>query len=417
MPEPTRDRIEDALDRFAQAAAAASSESRERGAAAADGGRRRLGGDALTVLVLGTPGSGKSATANSLLNERVASVSPLQSEGGRPVLAARKPPAEEGGGGPPQVTVAVVDTPSLIASPEAGDDDAGGGVSTAAATALGRALSGRPIDAVLFVDRLDGFPVASSSETRALAKAYTSALGAGIWDKATIVLTHGRMTSVPGGGSLEDYAATRAAELRSVLRRAGARASSAPLPALLADNASRCPTNDAGEPVLLDGEPWLPSLWEAVVDSALQQGGDGDDDSTAIGTISPYFPDVSKATRAADPNRRGLWLIPVLFAAQVLLRHVVIDKVLGDDACRGDRDGPFPPSVVRMKLKQRKQGKAVIAGGKGDGDATVVEPAAAAAAALRRRRAAAAAAAAKKKAAAAAARKAAGSSSDEEDSD
>ena len=382
MPEPTRDRIEDALERFAQASSASSTS----GSAAAP---------TLTVLILGTPGSGKSATANSLLNERVALVSPLQSEVGRPVLAARRPPA-----GSPQVTVAVIDTPALVASAELGDDDAGGGVSLAAAGALGNALSGRPIDAVLFVDRLDGFPL--GSEELALAKAYTSAFGAGIWEKATLVLTHGRLNCPPGGASLDDFAASRAAELRSLLRKAGA-TSQAPLPALLADNGSRCAKNATEEPILLDGEAWLPAVWEAIVDSSI---------SSTDGTVSSYVPDAAKARKAADPNRKKLWLVPLMLAAQLALRWFVVERVISDDGCKGDREGPFSSAVARMNLQaKREERKKGGGGGKAKGGAAAGAGknkkgdggggGDAAAALQRRRRAAAAAAAAKRKRAAA----------------
>lgn len=398
MPEPTRDRVEDALERFAQTAAAAAAQTASSDPTSAP---------TLTVLVLGTPGAGKSATTNSLLNERVARVSPLQSEAARPVLAARRPP-----GNSPAVTVAVIDTPSLVASAEFGDDDAGGGVSLAAAGALGNALSGRPIDAVLFVDRLDGPPLGAFE--LALAKAYTSAFGAGIWDKTTLVLSHGRLNCPPGGfASTDDYAAARAAELRAVLRRAGASAapSTAPLPALLADNGSRCARNEAEEPVLLDGEAWVPAVWEAIVDSALYSpsspGG-----ATAV--VAPFIPDAAKARKAADPDRRRLWLVPVLLAAHLALRWFLVERVIADDGCRGDREGPFPSAVARAKLQAKREerkrkgsggggksggggggkgaGAGKKSGGGGGGDA--------AAALQRRKRAAAAAAAAKRKRAA-----------------
>ena len=378
MPEPTRDRIEDALDRFAQVAAAAGGETASR--------------KTLTVLVLGTPGSGKSATTNSLLNERVAQVSPLQSESGRPVLAARRPPA-----GSPQVTVAIIDTPSLVASPEFGDDDAGGGVSCAAANALGNALSGRPIDAVLFVDRLDGFPIGKFES--ALAKAYTAAFGAGLWDKATLVLTHGRLTCPPGGASLDDFAASRAAELRAALRKAGASSSTAQLPALLAENGSRCPKNAAEEPILLDGEPWLPAVWEAIVDSSLSSN-----DAPSGHGVSPFVPDSAKARKAADPNRKKIWLVPLLLAAQLALRWLVVERVIAADGCKGDKEGPFSDAVAKLNLRmmreERKGGKGKGSSGSGKGGSGKKSGGggdAAAAALQRRKRAAAAAAAAKRK--------------------
>lgn len=124
--DPTRDRIEAALDRLVSA-----------------------GRDCVSVLVVGAPGGGKSALSNALLNERVAALHPLTRELERPVLAARV--ADLGGGGTARVTL--IDTPGLA------DGD---GPSPDAARALGGALAGRPLDAVLYVDRLDGYRVDES---------------------------------------------------------------------------------------------------------------------------------------------------------------------------------------------------------------------------------------------------------------
>ena len=98
------------------------------------------------MLIVGPPGGGKSALANALLNERVATLHPLQSELERPVLAARLAPGL-GVAGDRVARVTVIDTPGLA--------DAGGAAADAG-RALGAALAGRPLDVLLYVDRLDG---------------------------------------------------------------------------------------------------------------------------------------------------------------------------------------------------------------------------------------------------------------------
>jgi hypothetical protein len=42
-----------------------------------------------------------------------------------------------------------------------------------------------------------------------------------------------------------------------------------------------------------------------------------------------------------NPNRRRLWLLPFLIAAQVALKVLVIDRVITADSWKGDRNGEY----------------------------------------------------------------------------
>jgi predicted GTPase len=59
----------------------------------------------LTILVMGKGGVGKSSTVNSIVGERVATVSAFQSEGLRPMMCSRTRAG---------FTLNIIDTPGLI---------------------------------------------------------------------------------------------------------------------------------------------------------------------------------------------------------------------------------------------------------------------------------------------------------------
>ena len=65
------------------------------------------------------------------------------------------------------------------------------------------------------------------------------------------------------------------------------------------------------------------------------------------------------AQAKANPNRKGKWLIPLVLAAQIAFKVLVLDRVLEEDGLTGDQYGPYDPEFVaeeRDRLKHRKVG-------------------------------------------------------------
>ena len=72
----------------------------------------------------------------------------------------------------------------------------------------------------------------------------------------------------------------------------------------LIENSSRCPTNDEGEKVVPGSAGgWLVDLVDKLAEVAMN--------------VQPWRYDPRAAARAANPNRRRKWLIPLVLAAQV----------------------------------------------------------------------------------------------------
>jgi hypothetical protein len=268
----------------------------------------------LTVLVLGRGGAGKSSTVNSLLNERAANVLPFQQDGQKPTLFARRAPSG--------FILNLIDTPSLL------DGDA---VSEARLEEIGRALRDRDVDAVLYVDRLDTY--ASDALDAACIAGVTRVLGPSIWNNAVVVFTRSSESAAPPGVDFEDHVAAREAAVRAAIATAGA-AASADVAVALAENSSRCPANADGEKIVPGDVPWVADLLEKIVDTALN--------------TDPWEFRPEAAQRASNPNRRRKWLIPLALAAQVGLK-LLLDRVMDDDGCRGDANGPFDEQTVKER--------------------------------------------------------------------
>eukprot|EP00887_Chlorella_sp_A99_P007878 scaffold20.g7878.t1 len=277
--------------------------------------REEVGRAELTVLLLGKGGVGKSSTVNSLLHERAANVTAFQTDTTRPVTFSRQANG---------FTLHLIDTPSLL------EQDA---ISESRLEQISEALRDRPVDAVLFVDRLDSYAVGPLDKQ--VIAAVSRAFGAGIWHNAVVTFTHAAARAAPPGVEFDDF-------VKAAIRRAGAPAD-AELPVALVENSSRCDSNADGELIVPGDLPWVTDLQIAEV--ALN--------------IEPFQHDPAAAERASNPNRRRKWLIPLVLAAQVALK-LLLDRVMDEDGCKGDGNGPFDEQTVkerRAELKQEREAR------------------------------------------------------------
>ncbi len=259
-----------------------------------------------TVLLLGKSGAGKSSTANSLLGERVAPVSAFQPDQARPTSFGRTAAG---------FTLHVVDTPGLL------DGDA---VSPRALAAVAKAVAGKPVHAVLYVDRLDAWRVDGCD--KAVFEALTATFGPAMWQHATLALTHGQLQP-PDGTPYAAFVARRADALRAAIRATltGAdKAAAAPLPLTLVENSGRCVANEGGEKVLPDGTVWLTALMERV--SASAAGG-------------PPFVFKPEEVHAPDVNKKNRWgVLPLLLLQAFVLRPALIAQMRKDGEPGHDAD-------------------------------------------------------------------------------
>jgi hypothetical protein len=259
----------------------------------------------VTVLLLGKSGAGKSSTVNSVLGERVATVSAFAPDVARPLAVGRSAAG---------FTLHVVDTPGLL------DGDA---VSAAALASVAAALAGKPVHAVLYVDRLDAWRVDGCD--KAAFQALTDTFGPGLWERATLALTHGQMLP-PDGSPYADFVARRHAALRAAIV-ATLPKSAAPqpeLPLALVENSGRCAANDGGEKVLPDGTVWLTALMERVTAAA------------AAHVPYVYRPE---EVHAVDPNKKHRWaILPLLLLQAFVLRPALVAQMQRDGEPGHDAD-------------------------------------------------------------------------------
>ncbi|OAE33835.1 hypothetical protein AXG93_3559s1010 [Marchantia polymorpha subsp. ruderalis] len=241
--------------------------------------------ESLTVLVLGKGGVGKSSTVNSLVGERVAVVSAFQSETLRPIQCSRSRAG---------FTLNIIDTPGLVE---------GGCVNDQALDIIRRFLLNKTIDAVLYVDRLDGYRVDNLDKQviRAIARSF----GPEIWRLGLVVLTHAQL-SPPDGVEYSDFVARRSAALTAAIRQeAGFKKSEDPVPVVLVENSGRCNTNTDGEKILPDSTVWLPNLVEKIVE-------------VATGPTKSLLID-KKLIEGPNANQRHKIWIPLLLLAQYFI--------------------------------------------------------------------------------------------------
>jgi hypothetical protein len=251
----------------------------------------------VTVLLLGKGGAGKSSTVNSVLGERVAPVSSFQQDAPRPLAFGRTAAG---------FTLHVIDTPSLL------DGDA---VSGRALAMIAAALNGKPLHAVLYVDRADAWRVDGCDKL--IFEALTAKFGASLWARATLALTHGQMLP-PDGGPFAPFVARRHAALRAAILATLPKGAGPPpaLPLALVENSGRCAQNEGGEKVLPDGSVWLTGLMERI---------------TAAAAAQPPYVYRPGEVKAPDVNKKGRWsIIPLLLLQAFVLRPALIAQMRRD---------------------------------------------------------------------------------------
>ena len=201
---------------------------------------------------------------------------------------------------------------------------------------LAEQIRGRPIDVVLYVDRLDLYLVETLD--REVMESVSRVLGREIWSKALIVLTHGD-TKPPGTADYETFSAQRGEQVRAALRKtAGKGVGAGALAHRIVENSSLCNRNWSGEKVLPDAErtPWVPALVEGLVEAALAGAG------------KPYV----LQPNANSPNRKWRWLIPLAVAAQAALVKWVFLPALRHDDKWGDQFGPWDKKLNWVKRQE-----------------------------------------------------------------
>lgn len=205
--------------------------------------------------------------------------------------------------------------------------------------AVAKCIKDREVDAVLFLDRLDEYSVGTTD--KALIEGVTRFFGPSIWNNTVLCFSHGDESSAPPGIDFYDHVARREHQVKSAIASAGG--VSGDMASALIENSSRCPTNADGEKIVAGDVPWIADVLEKVVEVALNN--------------APYEYSADEAQKASNPNRRRKWLIPLVLAAQIGAKFL-LDKLLDDDGCKGDENGPFDSQTIKERRAELKEEKA-----------------------------------------------------------
>ncbi|XP_073016794.1 translocase of chloroplast 34-like [Primulina eburnea] len=264
----------------------------------------------LTILVMGKGGVGKSSTVNSIIGERVVTVSAFQSETPRPVVVSR---SRSG------FTLNIIDTPGLVEGGYVSDQ-----VLETIKSFLGRFLLNKTIDVLLYVDRLDAYRV--DNLDKQIVKAIADGFGKDIWQKSMVVLTHAQL-SPPDLLSYEEFFSRRSESLLKCIRQ-GARigktdAQNYAIPVALVENSGRCNKNEYDEKILPTGSPWIPNLVRTITEITLN------------GKKSILVD--QKLIEGPNANDRGKLFIPVIVAFQYFFVIKTIEKWISKDISRGTK--------------------------------------------------------------------------------
>lgn len=261
----------------------------------------------LTILVMGKGGVGKSSTINSIIGERVVTVSAFQSETPRPVIVSR---SRSG------FTLNIIDTPGLVEGGYVSDQ-----VLETIKSFLGRFLLNKTIDVLLYVDRLDAYRV--DNLDKQIVKAIADGFGKDIWKKSMVVLTHAQL-SPPDLLSYEEFFSRRSESLLKCIQQGAGisktDAQNCAIPVALVENSGRCNKNEYDEKILPTGSPWIPNLVRTITEITLN------------GKKSILVD--RKLIEGPNANDRGKLFIPVILAFQYFFVIKTIEKWISKDISR-----------------------------------------------------------------------------------
>jgi hypothetical protein len=78
--------------------------------------------------------------------------------------------------------------------------------------------------------------------------------------------------------------------------------------------------------------------------------------AVATQEAQPFVVDPQARARA-NPNHRHKWFIPLVLAAQVAFKVLVLDRALEEDGITGDQYGPYDPDYVKEERKRTQSEK------------------------------------------------------------
>ncbi|KAL8142500.1 hypothetical protein V2J09_015532 [Rumex salicifolius] len=199
-----------------------------------------------TIMVLGKTGVGKSATINSLFDEKKFSTDAFD-------FGTKK--VQDVEGTVQGIKVRVIDTPGLLQSWS--DQQKNEKI----LLSVKQFIKKTPPDIILYLDRLD-MPSRDSGDM-ALLRTITDVFGPSIWFNAIVVLTHAASAPPEGpngvASTYDIFVTQRSQAVQQAIRQA---AGDMRLmnPVSLVENHSACRTNRAGQRVLPNGQVWKPHL-------------------------------------------------------------------------------------------------------------------------------------------------------------
>lgn len=278
----------------------------------------------LTLLLLGKSGSGKSSTLNSLLGEKAAAVSAFKLQPDTESSTTYLRQVSLGDAELDGFRLKIIDTCGLE-DPEAGDT-----VNYTALQRISEDIKGVPIDAVLYVDRLDLYRVEPLDKR--IMQSISETFGRRIWQKTLLVLSHGNLPLPPPGTTFETFSERRISLLRKAVRGAFFKPA---LPAVIVENSEACKVDSDRCRILPDGSRWVVDLWGAAGDMALGS--------------KPYSWRKGMGRKGGSSLK---WLIPVVAYGQYLAWKTLLQPRLQKEE---DKQAEADAAAWAAKAQERRR--------------------------------------------------------------